>query len=517
MVWTLVITGLTLIVAACLGRPARGRTSRPNASLSVMQQHVHLIEGGRLSAAAIAAARRQLGGWLAAGRIDQVSAALRPGLEFAVNVAALAEIGGRRAAAVLRRHLHQAPQENSVEQEWYWLDLARGLRQADPRGCLPHLLSCPALARNGPLAPLFAAETAACDGFHDALAQPGMALGRRALAVLHTALRGVRRDLPLTALAEARLGEAAAIAWRYRIDPGDPLTVRVLVEAVRLAFRVEHIRFAASRPDRSNGALERQLEILSDLRAPATDFLSGAPRPLLAALARAGDDVRGDVLAALDDLRADAADVVIPRMDQWSAKDRAAAVRLLRWSPAARRWLCDHAWALLKNRRGTTRANALRWAEPGDWLFALRGSPTAEAERCLLAATDSRDAIVRIEALRSFGWWDPIDELAVHRTLQNARQDAAPEIALAAIGALARLGERQALQSCRAALAGDADAALPATLRWIADERLLWLWPDLDALADAADLHVAWAAREALELWREDTLGGVRMMQTERF
>src|SRR5262249_19790125 len=50
---------------------------------------------------------------------------------------------------------------------------------------------------------------------------------------------------------------------------------------------------------------------------------------LLEALADAADVRRPDLLLALDDLRADVADVVLPRLPRWPATDRAIAVRLL--------------------------------------------------------------------------------------------------------------------------------------------------------------------------------------------
>ena len=79
---------------------------------------------------------------------------------------------------------------------------------------------------------------------------------------------------------------------------------------------------------------------------------------------------------------------------------------------------------------------------------------------------------------------------------------------LAAEAALARLGERRALQFFRQSLVGESDTPVAEAIRRVAAEGLTWLWPELDALADADDPEVALHAREALEQLREEMAGG---------
>ena len=69
----------------------------------------------------------------------------------------------------------------------------------------------------------------------------------------------------------------------------------------------------------------------------------------------------------------------------------------------------------------------------------------------------------------------------------------------AARAALARLGERQALQWFRQTLTSEDPQRVHETIQAVAVEGLTLLWPDLDRLADAEDADVAHHAREALE------------------
>jgi hypothetical protein len=70
--------------------------------------------------------------------------------------------------------------------------------------------------------------------------------------------------------------------------------------------------------------------------------------------------------------------------------------------------------------------------------------------------------------------------------------------------ALARLGERQALQWFRQALACQDPVRVHESIQTVANEGLTLLWPDLDRLADTENTDVALHACEALERMRED-------------
>jgi hypothetical protein len=141
-------------------------------------------------------------------------------------------------------------------------------------------------------------------------------------------------------------------------------------------------------------------------------------------------------------------------------------------------------------------------------LRALRGHASPEAEAFLRAAAFDWDPTIRAPAVGSLGWWEPSDRAAVVGLLVHTRDDLNADVRLAAEAALARLGERRALQFFRQTLVGESDTPVPEAVRRVAAEGLTWLWPELDALADADDPEVAQNAREAVEQLREDLTGG---------
>src|SRR5262245_405973 len=248
MEWLVVATlliGAALVAAAYrLGRALPRRSAHQSLLSPVTQQHLHLFQGGRLSEAAVETAKARLRGLLERGRVADAEACLRPGLQYAVQVQALAELGSPHAGTILRRQLQRRLSDDPVEQSWYWIDLAHGIRHLGRADCLPHLLRCPATGGEVPLGQFFAAETACCPGFTDVLRRPLSPLGRAGLRVLHLALRGLRYGVPPQTVCEGRLGEAVARLWRHRPERADPLVVRTLVEALRALQRADHAEYA---------------------------------------------------------------------------------------------------------------------------------------------------------------------------------------------------------------------------------------------------------------------------------
>jgi HEAT repeat protein len=132
-------------------------------------------------------------------------------------------------------------------------------------------------------------------------------------------------------------------------------------------------------------------------------------------------------------------------------------------------------------------------------LRALRGHGSTQTEGFLLLAARDWDPACRAAALSSLGWWEPFQRAEVLMTLQDGRRDPNPDVRQAARAALARLGERQALQWFRQTLTSEDPHRVHETIQTIAVEGLTLLWPDLDRLADSEDADVAHHAREALE------------------
>jgi hypothetical protein len=517
MLWSLAIIAVGMIlVAGALRRKPIG--SRSHSLLSpVTQQHLHLFQGGRLSDDAVAEAKATLGPLIAHGQDARAEAALRPGIRYAVQVQALAEIGGDTAADLLHRQLECRVSNDAIEQSWYWIDVAQSLRRLQNAESMPHLLRCPATGDAAPLSHFFAAEAACCPGFVEAMRRPHDALGRSAVRMLHLTLRGLRHGVAPRVIVDAKLGTAVATLWRRRPDRADPRVVRVLVETLRLLQRIE---FRTEPADECGIAIMHEARELQRCAAGFADYLSDAPGRLIEDLTAAGADQRADLLNALDDLRADGAAAVLPQIGDWPADHRRLGVRLLRWSTDrdVGHWLFDWADGTVQPaRRARRKPRATlpkRSSVPADFpyaaiLYALRGHASLESEALLLLAARDWDPTFRTAAVGSLGWWEPLARLDVLQALDRARSDSHADVRRFAEAALARLGERRALQTFRGWLAGESDAAVPDAIRFIADERLFWLWPELDTLADSDELETALAAREALEQMREDLAGGL--------
>lgn len=127
----------------------------------------------------------------------------------------------------------------------------------------------------------------------------------------------------------------------------------------------------------------------------------------------------------------------------------------------------------------------------------------------MLASRDW-DPTYRAAAVSSLGWWEPFHRREALLALQQARRDTCLEVRQSARAALARLGERQALQWFRQFLTSEDTQRVHETIQLIAHEGLTLLWPDLDRLADADNPDIAHHARESLERLSED-------MEVKRF
>src|SRR5262245_13278254 len=126
----------------------------------VTRQHLNLFQGGQLSETAVELAKERIQALLDRGEVEAVEASLRPGLQYVVQVRALAEIGTDEAGSILERQLQRRLTSDQLEQSWYWIDLATSLRSLNREESLPHLLRCAQTAGANPLRHFFAAETA---------------------------------------------------------------------------------------------------------------------------------------------------------------------------------------------------------------------------------------------------------------------------------------------------------------------------------------------------------------------
>src|SRR5215472_7944116 len=242
----------------------------------VSRQHIELFQGGQLSEAAVESAKARFRDLLERGEVEAVEASLRAGMQYVVQVRALAELGTEDAGRILERQLQRRLTDDQIEQAWYWIDLANGLRSLNRAQSLPHLLRCAEAAGDIPLGQYFAAETICFLGFSGYLRQFETPLGRSALRVLHRALEGLRFGVPPNVVAEARAGELIETLWDHRTGQIDPLAVRVYVEALRVLRRAPHAETMLSGEGSDQEAFSWQMSRLAALEPALTDFLEEA-------------------------------------------------------------------------------------------------------------------------------------------------------------------------------------------------------------------------------------------------
>src|SRR5262245_49758390 len=244
VLFLLVVLLLLLLPAGLLLiRRQRQRVARQELS-AITRQHLDLLQGGQLSESAIESAKTRFRELLERGEVEAVENSLRAGEQYVVQVRALAELGTEDAGRILERQLHRRLTEDHIEQGWYWIDLAMGLRSLNRAQSLPALLRCAETAGEMPLGHFFAAQTICFLGFTGYLRQPGTTLGRSALRVLLRALEGLRYGVQPDVVCEARLGELVEALWDNRPEGVDPLAVRIYRETLRFLRRAPHLATA---------------------------------------------------------------------------------------------------------------------------------------------------------------------------------------------------------------------------------------------------------------------------------
>src|SRR5947209_8755830 len=237
-----VVMPMLTAAAFLLGRHFHRRPAHGEELSAVTRQHIDLLQGGQLNQNLLDATKDRFRELLERGELAAVEASLRPGVQFVVQVRALAELGTDDAGRILERQLQRRLTDDLMEQSWYWFDLASSLRALNRVQSLPHLLRCAESAGDIPLGHFFAAETVCFLGFAGYLRQPDTPLGRAALRVLHRALEGLRSGVPPQVMVEARLGEVIETLWDNRPEGVRPLIVRVLHEALRQLRRAPGLR-----------------------------------------------------------------------------------------------------------------------------------------------------------------------------------------------------------------------------------------------------------------------------------
>src|SRR5712671_7822232 len=137
-----VLLSMLLAAAFLLGRHLSQRQYLRDELSPVSRQHIDLFQGGQLNEAAVESTKARFRDLLERGEVAAVEASLRAGMQYVIQVRALTELGTDDAGRILERQLGRRLTDDQIEQAWYWIDLANGLRSLNRAQSLPHLLRC---------------------------------------------------------------------------------------------------------------------------------------------------------------------------------------------------------------------------------------------------------------------------------------------------------------------------------------------------------------------------------------
>ncbi len=480
----------------------------------VCQQHIDLMHGGQLDDVELEATKKRYTQWLHDDQIDRIEASLVPGLSYVVRVRALAELGSTEACKILERQLGRIIIDDAVEQSWYWIDVAHCLHMLAHDESLPALLDRLTEVDDFPLVHFYAAEIVAFHGFSSYLADFPDRYGEAAIRAAHRTLEGLRCGISAQIVAETRLGEMIESIWDQHHKQVHPLLVRLFSEVLRHQRRAAQYSIDLADEHFEQEAYEMQVSHLATLEDDLITYLAQAKQLLPKRTDRTTPEALRDWLDALQELRADAGVTLVRLLrDNPNLPLSEQAIITLGFSKA------PQAAAFLRETAARTlpatqkQSHWWPWAQKKRFhqapvtaaaLIALRYHPSEESEQLILAGARSADTLIRSSAISSLGWWEPIRRKAVQMYLQDARYDSDGEVRHAARAALARLGERQALQWFRQGLASENRQIVMESIQAIADEGITLLWPELDRLVDEEEPDLASCAREALEQMQEE-------------
>ena len=476
-------------------------------------QHLQIYQGGMLNSGAIATAKEELANRLSQRQRIPHEISLRAGLDYAVQVRALAAIGTDEAGRILENEMIRQVSRNRLEQSWYWLDVAQGLRSLGRSQSLPLLLRSTERDFEYPLGHLFAAEIAAFPEFADYVQDPLSTLGKESLRSLRLTLEGIRRGyVPVSLYADANLGDLIHRLAETCPDIADASLTLLFLEALRHARRSYQTSPELRDDPLTRQAVRRQAGLFREAEPVIREYLHNIGDDLARLLPYRVPNEQREILHAIQQLHTETGCVVLRLLQDEQFTQRCEAIACLQWSTRqeATEYLVRQAQSL-SQRNGRwqwfNRSHQAPSLELVAVLKALRGHPHVRAEKTLLELSSHSSYHYRIAAMKSLGWWEPIDRRSVLEILHLGRIDARAEVRMAAIAALARLGECASLQVLRDSLTNTSSQMVLQSIELIANEGLTWLWPELDLVTEYDDPVIAHHAWEAVEGLRESILG----------
>ncbi len=487
----------------------------------IIRQHLHLYRGGWVDLPASETLLEEIQSKLKVRDFAAIDRLLQGGLDYVLRIRALVEIGTPETTTILERQLSRQIAADPAEQTWYWVDVAHALRTCQRQECLPQLLFCSQMALTQPYGYWYAAEIIRFPAFADYLDYPLTAHGQIALKILQQVLWALRnRAIPVDLLQDISFREMIRRLVSACPGTADARVSRVFAEVIRSKQLLSLTIGNSAEFHHQHQLLQEQWNHyhLQEAEPIMREYLHGIGDDLVRLLPFVTNEEQEEILQALIDLRADVASTILPLLHDQQFCHRLPALTLLTWSrdPAAGQYLRARGQQI--RQQLTARpwfANSVYSLQESHQieeltviLAALRAFPDLETERLLLECSRSNLQVIREMALAGFGWWEPIQRSEVLNVLHVSRQLGAPSSRMITLGALARLGEVQALNLIREGLFSNISENVHAMIDLIAKGGITWMWPELDQLVDStSDPTILLHAQDAIFHLREQVLG----------
>ncbi len=509
MFWWGAISATVLLLATLWLFRYKMHVKQPGIKVSPLsQQHFDTFQGGDLDPIQLESVQTTLQKQLGNESPESIALGVKADLDFIFQTEALALLATESAAETLVLILHKRLGGDFLERGWILFDLVRALKTLDYTESIEELLAqVVGLGKENPLATYCATEMIGFPGIRKHFPIVSKAPANKTMpspiwGVLLLAIEGFRLGVNARQFSDSQMGDLLDFLWSnlgYRYEPEFLLC---LAESFRVTKRGDLLRRQMDEEDQLL-LLESQLAIIESLEETLGEHRIKAMESLILH-AKGKDPVRRrTALTALFRLRWDTELGLLNLLNEKSLLPDSDLIFPILSLTKNRTWypqLVTFLHSVVGQKPTKVKGDNLNQVVFCRALDLLRGFPGHSAEKVLLQCAKSRDPMLRCSAYRNLGWWEPMDRTAVLGALKlGVATKKTAEVRWFAKAALARLGERNSLNSFRSLLYSEDYSKVHLGIQTVGTEGISLLWPDLDQLMDSEDEGISYHAWEATE------------------
>lgn len=490
-------------------------SNKPHGLSPVCRQHMEFYQGEPIPPWLIEKQKNRLLRYIESGHKRALENMFVPGLEYLVNVRALVEIGDEGAAVTLQSLVSRLKCKDPLEKSWFLVDLANGLRNLQHGESIGSLVGYFNEHQELVLAPLLASEILCFDSFGRYYRAANTQERKAALRLVQSAIDGLYSGITMDIISESRLGDLVECIWENKPPGICPVHVCVFQNLLKLVKRCRGLSAVMEHEIGDPDEFGWQLEKIASFEAAFTGYLKRARKILPGKIDEIPWSDHPDYLKAFYELKCP------PSSRFWAwLQDPVYPHKALLWESFIHHTLPigDKLIALFNSRFPTRKyARSLPFISPAmqpeliSLCKALKRHPSEAVEKFLLEMGQCHSKEMLLGVVSSLGWWEPFDLRAVTSFLAGLRNHRELDVCFAVNSALARFGERKALQWLRGNLNHEDISLVHQTIHVISTQGISLLWPELDQLVEATDADIAFHAREAIanlsEGLSEDPIG----------